>query len=291
MTQNPLRLFTLLFPLLLTAACTHVDAGNVGVEVNSCSGGGVNPTPLGVGYHGTGPCVDIIEFPTYMQTIILTKAPHEGSSSDDSLSVNDSDGLKIGIDVSMSFTVDGAKAPGIYTKYRKDLWHIATTYMRQSIREGVQEVFGDYKAEQLYGVAKEKARKEIETKLKNKIGEDGFKVEQFTINRWEFPEQVTNAITAKVAMTQEAQRANQEVAKREAEGRQRIAQATGEATAMKLKADAEAYMNQKLASSLSPVLVEYLKVQKWDGRMPQVQGGSGSSFISLSAPTATIPPR
>ncbi len=41
-------------------------------------------------------------------------------------------------------------------------------------------------------------------------------------------------------------------------------------------------MNQKLASSLSPVLVEYLKVQKWDGHMPQVQGSSGGSFINLS---------
>jgi regulator of protease activity HflC (stomatin/prohibitin superfamily) len=281
------------FLVTLFAGClTHVDAGNVGVEINSCSGGGVSPTSIPVGYHSTGPCTSIVEFPIYMQTMVLTKTATEGSPHDDSISVNDSDGLPINVDVSMSFTIDPAKASAIYTKYRRDIAHIQATFMRQTIREGIQEVFSHYRAEQLYGEAKEKARAEIMKAIVTKLGPDGFVINQFTINEWRFPEQITTAIKSKVAMVQDAQRSEQEVKKKEAEGRQSVAVAKAaaevslarsqaEALAIKAKADADAYANEKLTKSLTPTLVEYLKILKWDGKLPQVSGGAGASFITL----------
>ena len=50
-----LALFTFLFGCI---GITNVDPGNVGVEVNRCSGGGVSKDPLPVGYQFTGPCTD-----------------------------------------------------------------------------------------------------------------------------------------------------------------------------------------------------------------------------------------
>lgn len=41
-----------------------------------------------------------------------------------------------------------------------------------------------------------------------------------------------------------------------------------------IAADAQAEANRKIAESLSDSLIEYQKIQKWDGRLPTVSGGN-----------------
>lgn len=281
--RNTFLLGMLLVCGVMSVACTHVDAGNVGVEVKSCSGGGVSPTPVTVGYHSTGPCTSIIEYPTYQQTLILTKSPHEGGpgGSDDSINVTSSEGLPINVDVSLSFTIDSTKVPAIYSKYRLDIDHIMWTYMRQSIREALQEVFAKYTAQQLYSDMREKARAESQKLLTDKFAAEGFIVTQFTLNETRVPKEVEDAIKSKVSMTQQAQRAEQEVKKAEQEGKQRVATATANAEARRIEADAEAYANKKLTESLSPSLVEYRRIQKWDGKLPQFSGSGAMPMIQV----------
>jgi regulator of protease activity HflC (stomatin/prohibitin superfamily) len=184
--------------IVLMAFVINVDPGHVGVRINKCSGGGIDETPLGIGYHWQGPCTDITKYPTYQQTMVLARASAEGSQQDDSITVTSSEGLPINVDVSMSFTLEEARVP----------------------------------------------------------------------------DAVTQAINAKVAMIQEAQKAEQEVRKTEALAKQKVAAAEGDATARKLRADAEAYANDRVAKSLTPALVEYTKIQKWDGKLPEVTGGN-----------------
>jgi regulator of protease activity HflC (stomatin/prohibitin superfamily) len=272
------RFQVLLCLTLLIGACTHIEAGHVGVEVSSCSGGGVNETPIPIGYHMTGPCTSIIEFPVYQQTMILTKSAAEGSPNDDSINVTSTEGLPISVDSSLSFTIEEAKAPHIYTKFRKELENIETSYMRQAMREALQETFAKYTAQQLYSDKKEAARAEVQGLLTKKLAPDGFNITQFTINETRVPSEVLNAIKQKVAMTQQAQQAEQAVRKTEAEGRQRVANAEADAKATQLRADAEAYANQKIASSLSSALVQYRLAGKWDGQL-STYSGSGANFL------------
>ena len=56
------------------------------------------------------------------------------------------------------------------------------------------------------------------------------------------------------------------------EARQKVAQATGEAEAVQTRAKAEA--NRLLTQSLTPQLMECRKLEKWDGKLPQVTGGA-----------------
>jgi regulator of protease activity HflC (stomatin/prohibitin superfamily) len=257
--------------LAINLACiTHVDAGHVGVEVTSCSGGGVTETPVPVGYHTTGPCTSIVEFPVFQQTLLLDK--------EEAINVTSSEGLPIGVDNSLSFTVSEAKAPHIYKKFRKELATIESSYIRQAVREAMQETFAKYTAQQLYSDKKELARAEIQGLLTKKLALDGFEVTQFTINATRVPNEVLSAIQAKVAMTQQAQQAQQAVAKAEAEGRQQVATAEAQATATRLRADAEAYANQKIASSLSNALVQYKLAGKWDGKL-STYAGAGGNFL------------
>jgi regulator of protease activity HflC (stomatin/prohibitin superfamily) len=89
------------------------------------------------------------------------------------------------------------------------------------------------------------------------------------------PASVIDSINAKATATQKALQIELELKQSEATARKLVAQAEGEAKATRLRADAEAYANQKLASSLSPILVEYQRVHKWNGVMPTVTTGAG----------------
>jgi regulator of protease activity HflC (stomatin/prohibitin superfamily) len=269
---------TLLLACLNIACITHIESGHVGVEVNSCSGGGVSDTPVGVGYHTTGPCTNIVEFPVFQQTMILTRSTQEGNATDESINVTSSEGLPVSVDCSLSYTVEEGRAPHIYQKFKRELDAIQYSYMRQTIRQGLQDVFAKYTAQQLYSDKKEAARAEVQAIIISKLGADGFNVTQFTINEARVPDEVLGAIKSKVAMTQQAQQAEQAVHKTEAEGRQKIAAATAEATAVKLRADAEAYANRAIAASLSPSLVQYKLAGKWDGKLSQYAGG-GANFL------------
>lgn len=278
--MSPKNLYIVAIVMTVTGTgcygCTQIQPGHVGVKTNNCSGGGIDKNPLGIGWHTEGPCTDIVEFQTFQQTITR--------SGETAVSATSSEGLPIRLDVSMSYTVDGAKAPSIYGKYRKDLEHIESTFISQTLREAIQDKFSRYTAEQLYSDKKETVRKEIFDHLTAKtsiLPKEGFHVEQFTISQMVPPSEVLNAIKGKVAMIQEAQRTEQEVRKKKALAEQEMVAAKTKADSIKMNADAEAYANNKLTSSISPVLVEYMKVQKWDGKLPQVSGGGASPMITL----------
>lgn len=269
-----------------------IHPGHVGVSVKKCAGGGVSPDPIPTGYYWREMfCEDVIEYPISMQSLILTKNPHEGTGGpkgdedDQSITVTSSEGLAIQVDMALNFTIDAKMVPKIYEKWRADIADISHKYIRQTIREALQNTFAKYTAEELYSTKKETARAESEKLLTDKLAPFGFIISQFTINRIEPPGPVIAAINAKVAMTQSAQQSEQEVKKKQAEANQAVAvakgkadamkeEATGEAAAIELRATAQAQANRALAESITPQLVEYEKARKWDGRLPTMTGGA-----------------
>lgn len=74
-------------------------------------------------------------------------------------------------------------------------------------------------------------------------------------------------------LVQAALKAENEVKKAEADAKIAVAKAEGEAKAMRVKADAEAYYNTKISASLTDRIVAEDWIEKWDGKMPSVQGG------------------
>ncbi len=276
----------LIVGIVMFAALTTIHPGHVGVSVKKCGGGGVSPDPIHTGYYWRSLfCEDVVEYPTSVQTLVLSKSPHEGRSVDESITVTSSEGLPVSLDVSLSFTLDPAKVPAIYTKFRNDIDVISHNFIRQTIREGVQSVFAQFTAEQLYSTKREESRVEVQTFLADRLGKEGFNIQQFTINETRVPDAVVQAINAKVAMIPESQKAEAQVRKTEAEAKQRVAQAQGEADAKKLSADAEAYFNKTVAASITPEYVQYKALEKWNGELPQMMGGQGAvPFVSLNAP-------
>lgn len=269
-----------------------IAPGHVGVSVRKCGDSGVRKDPIPTGYYWRELfCEDVVAYPTSMQSLVLTRNPHEGTGgpdgqeSDQSITVTSSEGLPIQIDIAFNFTLDPSKVPTIYEKYRMGVGGIEHTYLRQTIREAVQDTFAQYTAQQLYSDKKETARAEIEAFLTKRLQPLGFLPAQLTLNRIEPPASVITSINAKVEMSQLAQKAEAEVKKKQAEAAQAEAEAQGkakatralaegEAQAITLKAEAQARANRILAESLTPALIEYQRAIRWDGKLPTVTGGT-----------------
>jgi regulator of protease activity HflC (stomatin/prohibitin superfamily) len=275
--------------ILLAASLTTIHPGHVGVSVRKCGGGGVSSNPIPTGYYWRSLfCEDVVEYPTSVQTLVLSKSPHEGMSIDESITVTSSEGLPVSLDVSVSFTLEPAKVPAIYTKYRNDISVIAHNFVRQTIREGLQSIFAQFTAEQLYSTKREESRLEVQAFLSKHLGIEGFVIQQFTVNETRVPDAVVQAINAKVAMIQDAQKTEQETRKIRALAEQKVAAAEGDAKAKRAMADAEAYYNKTVAGSVTAPLIQYktLEVQmdairKWNGTMPYMTGGA-VPFINMS---------
>jgi regulator of protease activity HflC (stomatin/prohibitin superfamily) len=106
------------------------------------------------------------------------------------------------------------------------------------------------------------------------------------------PAQIQQAINAKAQAQQLSQQKENELKQAEADARKVVAkaegdalamkaEAEGEANAIKLRADANALSNRKLSESITPGLLELKRLEKWNGELPYINGGSTNPFISI----------
>src|SRR5215217_7176544 len=122
---------------LLPTTLTYISPGHVGIVIHR-AGGGVDRTPLGPGLHFRNPlATGIEEYPTFMQTLVLTRASTEGSPNNDEINVNSVEGQPVSMDVAMSFELDQSKVPMLYSTFRAPVEAIQHGYVKQSIRQAL----------------------------------------------------------------------------------------------------------------------------------------------------------
>jgi regulator of protease activity HflC (stomatin/prohibitin superfamily) len=260
--------------VLLPTTITYVNPGHVGIVIHR-AGGGVDKTPLPSGLHMRNPLTTgIEEYPTYMQTLVLTRTPTEGSAGNDEINVNSVEGQPISLDVSMSFELDPSKVPALYQSFRKDITSIQHTFVKQTIRQALQEVVGNEEIAAIIGPKKSEATSRVQQKLEKQLTPYGIIVKQFTINELRAPQSVIEAINQKNVMQQQALTAQNELQKNQFQAQGDSIKAAGRAKAIMAEAQAQAKANELLAQSITPTLVQYEMSKRWNGQMPQVTGGA-----------------
>lgn len=266
---------------IISSACKRIDAGHVGLVVKLYgSERGVQDVTEATGWVWYNPfTTQIYEFPTFVQNVVFTRDATEGSRSNEEFRVTTKDGLVVSFDVSMNYRVAPNKAAEIFRKYRKPLEELDKTVMRNYMREAYNKVSGKYTAEQLYE-NKIQFQNESEAEIKSFLEREGFVVEQVVLlNELRLPQGVVDNINAKINARQIALKKEQEVAQERAEAQKEVEKAKGYAEAMRIRAEAESEYNRKLAESISPNLIEYEKIKKWNGQTPQYVGAGGGIIV------------
>src|SRR5512133_2531060 len=173
-------LVTALF--LLPSTFTYINPGYVGIVIHR-AGGGVDVHPLGPGVHARMPfATGIEEYPVFLKTVVLTKANNEGSTSNDEINVNSVEGQPVSLDVSLSFELDPAQTPKLYSTFRTDIDQITHGFVKQTIRQALQEVFGTEPVADIIGPKKAEATTRARALIAQRLQPYGFEVKQFTIN-------------------------------------------------------------------------------------------------------------
>ncbi|NUP69782.1 MAG: prohibitin family protein [Gemmatimonadaceae bacterium] len=266
--------------VLLPNTFTYINPGYVGIVIHR-AGGGVDPTPLGPGVHPRLPfATGIEEYPVFLKTLVLTRNGSEGSSQNDEINVNSVEGQPLSLDVSLSFEIDPAQTPKLYSTFRTDINMITHGFVKQTIRQALQEVIGQEPVADVIGPKKAEATNRTLALIAARLAPYGFQVKQFTINELRAPSSVMDAINTKNVMQQQALTAQNELQKNQFQAQGDSIKAAGRAKAITAEAEAQARANELLARSITPILVQYELTKKWDGKLPQVSGG-GTPLIQL----------
>jgi regulator of protease activity HflC (stomatin/prohibitin superfamily) len=283
-------LLALLVIAVFVTRVTRIEAGHVGVEINLAGHQrGASEIPVRTGWVVYSPLwTQIIEFPTYVQTVKWTRDTHEGHPINEEMGFNSKEGMEIFVDVSLSYAISPEKVPDFYIKYRvSDLDRFTHGILRDIVRNSLNEVASTYAVEDIYGERKAEFLKKVETLIDQKVSPVGVGVQQFGfIGAPRVPPMIATAITAKAQAVQQAERARNELATTQAEAAKKIAQADGEAKSLVTIAKGEADANRIRQSSLTPQLLELRRIEnnrslidKWNGQLPTVQAGQGSGMI------------
>ena len=254
-------LFTFIVMIsMMFTSCGYerIDAGYEGIKVNLYGDDkGVDDITLVTGavWYNTITTA-VYEYPTFVQTVDY--AP---------FSINAKDGSSFTVDPTISLKIVDGKSAEVFKKYRKeDITEVINTTLYNYVRNAFRIQLNNYTTDELVS-KREEFEKAIEERLSKELLAENFQLEQMT-SGLQYPQTLVNAIDAKNAAVQEAQKAQNEVLKIKAEAEKKIAAANGEAQALKIKGDAEAEYNRKIAASLSPLIVQQMMLDKWDGKLP-----------------------
>jgi regulator of protease activity HflC (stomatin/prohibitin superfamily) len=160
---------------------------------------------------------------------------------------------------------------------------IEDTILAPGVQESVKAVTAKYTAE---GLITERAKvgTEISLALENKVAEHGIIIEGFNIVNFEFSDDFNKAIEAKQVAQQELIRVRTEQEQLVVKAQAAAEAAKANAEAILTEATAQAQANGMINASLTANLVEYEKVNKWDGKLPQVSGSS--AIVDFRSPAA-----
>lgn len=272
----------------LFASCSKVPAGNVGVKFYLLGGSkGIDQEELSPGRYWIGANEDLYVFPTFTQNYVWTSDKTEGSKNDESFNFQDVQGLQLNADIGITYKINPDKVSMIFEKYKRGIDEITDVYLRNMVRDALVKRASLLDVEYIYGKGRSELIENVTKDVQELCAPIGIEVEKiYWIGRIKLPKAVNDAINAKIKATQVAQQRENELREAQAQAKKKIAQAEGESESIKAmakgkaeailtEAEAQAKANRLLNASLTKTLVDYKKVERWDGKMPQVNGQSG----------------
>lgn len=281
--------------ICLFMCSTKVPAGYIAVQYNL--NGGISGEVLTQGFHIVPPTVKTTLYSIGIEQSYLTSDEKGDSKKDESFSIPTSDGKTVKVNLEFSYRFDAEKVTDTFVRFKgRSGEDVKNTFIKPKIMAWTQEVSATYPVTDIFGDKRTEINAELDSYLKEKFMPYGIIIDTVNFTDISVDDETAAAIQKKVTAQQELELANIEAqtAQVQAEKDKNVAlieaqknkeaasiqaeqakiKAQGEAEALKLQAEAEAEANKKIAESLTPELIEKIKYERWNGQVPQVQGGS-----------------
>ncbi len=285
--------------VVFSSCSARVDAGHVGIRVKLAgSSRGVDDIPVVTGWVFYNPLTEqLFMFPTSVQNVVWTKDAHEGNLHDESITFSSLEGVNINADVGLSFHIEPALASHLYLRFRKtDLIDLSNGYVRSAVREAFSLEASQMPVQNIYGSEKGKLILAVTKRLSDLLGMDGFIIDQLTINGalrlsekrgdGDQPRDGSDAALhpgREPGAPGEGRRPSRRSRRPRAAPAAVRARAKGEADARLITARAEAKANLILRASTSPNVLQYRALERWNGKLPVMNGGGASRCWTFDA--------
>ena len=269
----------------MTLTCTErIPAGYVGVVYNM--NGGVDGEVLTQGWHIVAPTKKVTTYSIGIEQSYLTAEDKGDSPKDESFSIPTSDGKTVRVNLEFSYRFDEDRVAQTFTMFKgKSGESIKDTFIKPKIVAWTQEVSANYPVTDIFGDKRTQINAELDTYLREKFDKYGIIIDTVNFTDISVDAETAAAIQKKVTAQQELELANieAETAKINAEKDKEVAQiaaekaiieANAEADVVRIAAEAEAEANRVIAASLTDTLIEKIKYEQWDGKLPTVSGSN-----------------
>lgn len=263
--------------ILIFSTFRIIPAGHVGVALLF---GQVQPVPLKEGLNIVNPLYDVVD----MDTRVARHTARYDAASQDLQAVH--------VEMALNFRLLPDKAAEVYQR-------VGTGYSNVIVDPAAQEVL---KANTALHNAAEILQKrpaikaDIQKDLTAWLVKYGIELKEVALSNIRFDPSYERAVEAKQIEEQKAEQKRYELiqAQRQAEiaaatakgkGDAAREEAKGVAEALRIKGEAEAAYNAKVASSLTPTLIQQQYLSRWDGKLPQfMMGGNATPLIQIPVP-------
>jgi regulator of protease activity HflC (stomatin/prohibitin superfamily) len=281
---------------LTVSAWRSISPGYVGIVFDKANHN-VTAGALEPGWAFINPFTQAIQqYPVTIQTYSMVAKGAEGQTSgDDSIKVQSNEGQQLNLDVVIQYQVIKEEAGQLYQDWGgADVSTVEDRVVRQYTRSQVPVVASKYGWEQITSSKRDVINAEISTALQTEFGKRHLRLISFAVREVHLPQALQTALDQKIQAQQQAEQQKYQLQQAQVKAEQDVAVATGQANALKAQAEGEAQAtltrakaqaeaNHELAQSLTPELIRYQQLQRWDGKLPVFSGGNATPLIDATS--------
>jgi regulator of protease activity HflC (stomatin/prohibitin superfamily) len=245
----------------------RIDAGHVGIKVSNVGDNrGVGKTEYVTGWVFYNSWISrIYEFPIHQQHIDYEAAD-----------IVTRGGFRATIKPSFNYSINAGNVADMFQNLRVGVKEMEQGWLKNAIVGSVNDVANRYTVDSIFN-----HREEFESDIVkecNKRVSKWFNVSQLRTNIVP-PTEISESIVAKTRAIQEVQVAENRRQVAIADAERKIAEARGDSAQAVIQAAGRSEAIKKEQMSLTPLYIDYIKVQKWSGQVPTTVAGPNSGFM------------
>ncbi len=257
----------LVFVIINPVDIERIDAGHVGIKVSNVGDNrGVGKTEYVTGWVLYNSWISrIYEFPIHQQHIDYEAAD-----------IVTRGGFRATIKPSFNYSINAGNVADMFQNLRVGVKEMEQGWLKNAIVGSVNDVANRYTVDSIFN-----HREEFESDIVkecNKRVSKWFNVSQLRTNIIP-PTEISESIIAKTRAIQEVQVAENRRQVAIADAERKMAEARGDSAQAVIQAAGRAEAIRKEQTFLTPLYIDYIKVQKWTGQVPTTVAGGNTGFM------------